>query len=453
MATETKGSTQATPLGTVPPPNGDLPTSRQSSSFPGDPWSALMPLSKGKGGEERRLKQLLDAHERWRARDCLNLLASENLSSPTVQRYLASDLSRRYTLPLDQMLHGEKVDNGYAGTRYTDQVEELASRATGRLLHGKFASVRPLSGHVASMCVLAPLLPKGARYLAVQPVDGGYDGYAPGYLPAVLGHEVLPLPLHGPTHRLDVEEVSELLHRDRPQALVLGQSFVLFPYPLKEVAKIAHEVGALVLYDASHVMGLIMGGTFQDPLGEGADVVFGSTHKSLFGPQGGLFATDREDLFQQIDAALTWRILDNAHWNRIAGLAQALLETERVGAPYASRVVENSKALAKALDQEEVPVIGKDEGYTESHQVHLDGEELKRKFGVAPPGFARRLEAQNLIIDLVGRLGTAEATRLGLKPKDMPKVARLIKESGLDRKDVRREIAAFRHRYRGMAFL
>ncbi len=402
--------------------------------------------------EERRLKELLQAHERWRTRECLNLLASENLASPTVQKYLSSDLSRRYTLPLDQTLHGEKVDNGYAGTRFADQVEALAAASTARLLHGRFASVRPLSGHVAAMCVLAPLLPPKARYMAVQPEDGGYDGYAPGYLPSVLGHSVLPLPLHGPLHQLDVEEVAQLIHRDRPDAVVLGQSFVLFPYPLKEVAKVAHEVGTLVLYDASHVMGLVMGGEFQDPLGDGADVVFGSTHKTLFGPQGGLLATAREDLFRQIDNALTWRLIDNAHWNRIAGLAQALLEMERVGAPYARRVVENSQALGKALDEEEVPVVGKEAGFTASHQVHLDGAELKRRYGVAPPGLARRLESQDMIIDLVGRLGTAEATRLGLRPKDMPRVARLLKQAGLDRKDVRKEISAFRHKFRGMAF-
>ncbi len=407
---------------------------------------------KGGKDEEARLRELVAKHERWRAHDCLNLLASENLSSPTVQRYLASDLSRRYTLPLAQTLHGEKVDNGYAGTRFTDEIEALAARSASRLLHGRYASVRPLSGHVASMCVLAPLLPRGARYLAVQPDDGGYDGYAPGFLPAVLGHNVLPLPLHGLTHRADLDEIATLLHRDRPEAIVLGQSFVLFPYPLREIAEVAHEVGALVLYDASHVLGLTMGGEFQDPLREGADVAFGSTHKTLFGPQGGLLVTDREDLFQQMDAALTWRILDNAHWNRIAGLGQALLEMERIGPRYASTVVANSRALAKAMDEEGFPVVGKSEGYTASHQVHLDGAEMRRRYGIGPAGLARRLEEQDLIIDLVGRVGTAEATRLGLRPRDMPKVAGLLRQAGLDRKDVRRSVRLLRRRFRSMTF-
>lgn len=395
----------------------------------------------------------MEAHERWRAHDCLNLLASENLTSPTVQAYLSSDLGRRYTLPLHQELHGELVDNGYAGTKYTDQVEALAATAAARLLHAKFASVRPLSGHIASMCVLAPLLKPKARYLAVQPPDGGYDGYAPGYLPAVLGHQVLPLPLHGPTHRADPAEVAALLRREKPDAVVLGQSFVLFPYPLREIAEEAHRAGALVLYDASHVLGLVMGGQFQNPLPEGVDVVFGSTHKSLFGPQGGLLATSREDLFRQIDDAITWRVVDNVHWNRIAALGQALLEMERVGGSYAKTVVANAQALGKALDQEGFPLVGKEEGFTESHQLHFDGAELQRRQGVAPPGLARRLEEQDLVIDLVGRVGTAEATRLGLKPRDMPRVARLLREAGLERKDVRRQVHALRRRFRRPAFL
>lgn len=405
------------------------------------------PFASPPGPDERRLKELVESHETWRAKTCLNLLASENVSSPTVQHYLSSDLGRRYTLPLHQRVHGEIVDNGYAGTRYTDQIEEIASRVAARLLHARSACVRPLSGHVASMAVLSSLLPPGARYMAVFPDDGGYDGYAPGYLPAVLGHKVLPLPLHGPTHRADVEELTEYIRKERPEALLLGQSFVLFPYPVGPLAEAVHAYGGLVLYDASHVMGLVMGGRFQDPLGEGADVVFGSTHKSLFGPQGGILATNREDLFLQMDAAMTWRTVDNAHWNRIAALAQALLELERSGSEYADGVMANSRALARALEEERVPVIGREEGYTASHQIFLDTGALKAKHGIGPSTFARRLESSDLIVDLVGRMGTAEVTRLGLGPREMAEIAPLVRRCALEEHPVAREVHALRNRF------
>ncbi len=398
--------------------------------------------------EEERLRQLVLRHERWRARDALNLLPSENFASPRVLRYLGTDLARRYTLPLHESAHGEPVDNGYAGTRYSDEIEALASRKAAELLHGTHASVRPLSGHIAAMSVLAPLLPPGSTYMAIQPADGGYDGYAPGFLPAVLGHRVLPLPLQGPMHRLDPEEVVPLIRRDRPKAVVLGQSFFLLPYPLTPVVEAAHEVDALVLYDASHVLGLIMGGEFQRPLDEGVDVVFGSTHKSFFGPQGGLLATRRRDLFEQIDQALIWRIVDNTHLNRIAALAQALLEMEREGPAYARQVILNTRALARALDGEGFPMIGREEGYTRSHQAFFDGGALKARLGVGPAGLARRLERDDLLLDLVGRVGAAELTRLGFQEKEMSLVASLMTRSLHGDRTVRKEVHALRHRFR-----
>ncbi|MCI4348350.1 MAG: hypothetical protein L3J97_07025, partial [Thermoplasmata archaeon] len=104
-------------------------------------------------GEERRLAGLIRAHNRWRGREVFNLLPSENALSPTARRYLGSDLAGRYTLPLHSEFHGEKIDNSYAGTRYTDQIEALANASASRLFHGRFASTKPLSGHIAAFAV------------------------------------------------------------------------------------------------------------------------------------------------------------------------------------------------------------------------------------------------------------------------------------------------------------
>ncbi|HEV2450135.1 MAG TPA: serine hydroxymethyltransferase, partial [Thermoplasmata archaeon] len=267
---------------------------------------------------EAELARLVRAHNRWRGSQVFNLLASENAVSPTARKYLSSDLAGRYTLPLETDFHGEAIDNSYAGTRYTDAIEALADRSAERLFRAKHATTRPLSGHIAAMATLAPLLKPGSNILAIPPEVGGYDGYAPGFLPAVLGYTVRPLPAGPASQPLDAGPVVEEIRREKPAAVLLGQSFFLFPYPLAEIAEEAHAHGALVLYDASHVLGLIAGGEFQDPLRKGADVVFGSTHKSFPGPQGGLLYTDRDDLFREIAPALVWRIFDNAHWHRIA---------------------------------------------------------------------------------------------------------------------------------------
>ncbi len=402
--------------------------------------------------EERRLAGLVRAHDRWRGRQVFNLLASENAVSPQARRYLASDLAGRYTLPIATTFDGEAIDNSYAGTRYTDRIEELADRAATRVFRARYATTRPLSGHIAALSVLAPLLERGARILAIPPEDGGYDGYAAGFVPAMLGLEVRPLRATGPGNRLEPDVAIRAIQESRPAAVVLGQSFFLFPYPLRPIAEAAHAAGALVLYDASHVLGLIAGGAFQDPLADGADVVFGSTHKSFPGPQGGLIYTDREELFRRIAPALVWRTFDNAHWNRIAGLAQTLLELERCGREYAATVVANAKALGAALTAENVPLVAAAEGYTESHQLHLDRAALRAQYGIGPGALARKLERQRLLLDLVGRIGLAEVTRLGLVPSEMPRLAHLLVEGGLRGHRVADEVLAWRRTFSRLRF-
>jgi len=402
--------------------------------------------------EEERLARLVRAHDRWRGREVFNLLPSENAVSPVARRYLASDLAGRYTLPVETVLNGETLDNSYTGTRYTDQVEGLANAAARRVFRARCATTRPLSGHIAALSVLAPLLPRGSKLLAISPDEGGYDGYAPGYVPALFDYTVRPLPATGPGHRVEAELAVDTIRRERPNAVILGQSFFLFPYPLKEIAEAAHALNALVLYDASHVLGLIAGGEFQDPLREGADVLFGSTHKSFPGPQGGLIVTDREDLFAQLDPALVWRIFDNAHWNRIAGLAQTLLELERCGREYAATVVANAQALGRALAELHVPLVAEAEGFTRSHQLHLDRPRLYTQTNLRTGALARRLERQRLLIDLVGRVGTAEVARLGLTPGDMPRLADLIVRGDLQRERVGPEVLAWRRTFGALRF-
>jgi glycine hydroxymethyltransferase len=402
--------------------------------------------------EERRLAALVRAHDRWRGREVFNLLPSENAVSPTARRYLSSDLAGRYTLPMISESDGERLDNSYAGTRYTDEVERLANAAATRVFRARCATTRPLSGHLAALSALVPLLPPKSRMLAISPAEGGYDGYAPGYIPALLGYTVRPLPATGPGYRVREEEAVETIRRERPSAVVLGQSFFLFPYPLRAIAEEAHAHDALVFYDASHVLGLIAGGGFQDPLREGADVLYGSTHKSFFGPQGGLLVTDREDLFAQIDPALVWRVFDNAHWNRIAALGQTLLEFERVGAEYARTVVANAKALGRALSDREIPMVAEADGFTESHQLLFDRKELRRRHNLGPGALARRLEPQRLLLDLVGRVGTAEITRLGLTPPEMSRLAELLYRGGVLGESVAREVLQWRRTFSSLRF-
>jgi glycine hydroxymethyltransferase len=208
--------------------------------------------------------------------------------------------------------------------------------------------------------------------------------------------------------------------------VIFGGSYIVLPQPVKELAKAARENGAVVGFDGSHVLGLIAGEQFQDPLREGAQLVFGSTHKSFFGPQGGIIVGNRdpgEDLKEKIFPAY----VDNAHWNRIAALTLALAEMKKFGKAYAAQIVRNSKTLAKCLFDYGFPVICRHLGFTKSHQVIMDFGDMPKARKVA-----EKFQRANIITDCAIRIGTCEVTRKGMRESEMLKVAELLKRTAID---------------------
>ncbi len=395
------------------------------------------------------IPSLVDRHERWRADSCLNLQPSENLISPQVRRCLGSDLAGRYTLPWEGEIHGAAVQNAYGGTRYLDEIEAVGEGLARDLFGARHASLKPLSGHVAGTLMLLAATKRRDRVLIVHAKHGGYDGYMPEYVPDVLARDLRVdfLPFDESAWRLDTAKTVKKIRSAKPALVLLGQSFLLFPYDLAKLREAADAVGALIGYDGSHVLGLIAGGAFQRPLQEGADVLVGSTHKSLFGPQGGLFLCDRDDVWGRARENMTWRLFDNVHWNRVAGVAQALAEHKEFGAAYATQVVRNAKALAAALDERGFPVRFEEHGYTESHQILLDEEGMKRNLRLTPQEFSTAMEGNNLIVDAVARLGTNEVTRLGATETTMGEIAELMERVAAG-KSVKEEVLALRSRLR-----
>jgi len=189
----------------------------------------------------------------------------------------------------------------------------------------------------------------------------------------MLGLRADYLPYDGEGYNLNTEKSLEYIAQNKPKVVVLGSSLILFPQPVREVAEEVHRYGGSLVYDGSHVMGLIAGGVFQDPLREGADVLVGSTHKSFFGPQGGLILSNDSEFMAKLSSNFLHVTQDNPHPNRVAALGVALAEAEKWGAQYASRVVLNSKRLAKLLFEEGLPVTPNTrEDFTQSHQVFLN---------------------------------------------------------------------------------
>ena len=355
-----------------------------------------------------RLENAVKQHEAWRNGECLNMIASENFSSPQVRGMLVTDFANRYTAP----------DKFYRGARFMDEVQALAEEVARKVYNAKFADVRPTSGHAADLAVMLTLVKPGDKMVSVGLQYGGYPGITHLGLGGILGLKNLYFAFDEENFNIDPRGTKQLLEAEKPGLVVFGSSFIPFPQPVREVSAAAGD--AVCVYDGSHVMGLLAGGEFQDPLREGCSLLFGSTHKSLAGPQGGLLLGNNEEVFERVSSQIHPGIIDNIHWNRVAALAVSLLEMMQFGKAYAQAVASNSQALGKGLADRGVAVKGAAKGFSKSHQVLLKVDKARGEL------YGKRLEDANIIIDNGGRVGTSEATRMGLGPKEMDTVAELM---------------------------
>jgi len=358
------------------------------------------------------IMSLVEKHERWRGRESINLIPSENLMSPAVRALLSADFGHRYTSP----------DGFYMGTRFINDVEQQGVELAKDVFNSDTAELRPLSGHVADLTFLACFANPNDKVVCVSPADGGYPGISKHGISNFLRLKILSFPFSKTERNIKAGEAEDFLLREKPRVIVFGASLFLFPHPVRQLARAAKEVEAHVGYDGSHVLGLIAGKQFQDPLREGAYTLFGSTHKSFFGPQGGIILAD-EAHGEVIQKRIRHVFVDNAHWNRIAALSLTLAEMKEFGRSYARQVIQNAQVLAKALAEKGFPIACPSLGYTKSHQVFLDFGGYKSEKGRAA---AKKLEKANIIVDSGVRLGVCEATRRGMRKEEILRIADFI---------------------------
>jgi glycine hydroxymethyltransferase len=374
-------------------------------------------------------------HEKWFS-ESLPMIASENVASKAVRDVLSSDLGQRYA----EGWPGERV---YAGCRYIDRIELTAIDLAKKLFRAEFVDVRPTSGVVANLAVYSALSSPGDTMMVLSIPSGGHISAAKRELSGTAGlvHslEIEYFAFDKEEMNIDVDETKKRIRAlKKPIKIGLfGGSLFLFPHPVKELAPTLREAGATVCYDAAHVAGLIAGGQFQDPLREGAEVMMFSTHKTLFGPQGGAIAASSR-LAEDLKKAVFPGTTSNHHLHSVAGKAIAFAEFLEFGRKYAKDVVRNAQVLAESLAGLGETVLGERNGYTKSHQVVLD----VTKYGDGAI-MERKLEDQNIIInrqlipgDLQAgrhytnpggiRLGVAELTRLGMGRGEMVEVAEIL---------------------------
>lgn len=384
------------------------------------------------------IRKIVAEHTQWRG-SCLNLIASENVVSRAVKEMLISDLGNRYAIGF---LH----NRFYSGTKYIDELEGITTDLARRVFEAEHVNYVPISGTMANLVLFNSMTDPGDMVTALSVIDGGHASFRE--CSKIHGVSLVPLPFSIEEMNIDVGEAEKVIARVKPKIVLLGASEILFPHPVKEIRQIADGIGSLVAYDSAHVLGLIAGKTFQDPLREGAEIVTGSTHKTFFGPQGGIILC-KGKYAKEIDNA-AWQLVNNHHVHRVAGLSVALAEFLAFGKEYAAQVVKNARRLAEELYNMGVPVLGEKNGFTRSHQVIFRGNNNN---GDAT---AKRLEEANIITTKTPlptdktedecsgvRLGTQEVTRLGMGEEEMVEIAKLVKRVAVDRESpaaVREEV-------------
>lgn len=396
--------------------------------------------------------EIVEKQNQWRGEQTLNMIASENTQSPAVRQIECNDFMGRYAEGHPNT--PEAINRYYEGTQYIDQIESMATREFASLAKCRQADVRPISGNAANTAVALGILRGGDTVIANSIDAGGHISHNPigvfGRRIQVRG-KVLALgkensiSLHfWPTtedgYHIDAQKSVDLVEQTSPNLVILGKSLFLFPEPVKEIAEVCRAKNIPVLFDAAHVLGLIMGEQFQDPFGDGAHLVTASTHKTFPGPQRGVvlgnLATEKElKWWTSIDRGIMPGSSSNHHLHTLPGLLVAIREMNAFGKEYASQIVSNAKALGKALSEEGVKVEAEDFGFTESHQVALNVS----NYGAAKE-IAQRLAENNIIVNynmLPGdqdaknpsglRIGVQELTRFGMNEKEMGEVASLMK--------------------------
>jgi len=394
------------------------------------------------------MRDLCRSQDRWRSAT-INLIASENVLSPAARALLDSDFHHRYA-------EGHPGARYYEGTRYIDEVESRTHAIICEIFGADRADVRLPSATTANEAVFSALLKKGGTALAHGVAGGGHISHAKFGALGKHADRIVELPRLADGFRLDPDATADLIRKEQPKLVVLGRSLFLFPEPVAAIRPACEEVGATLLYDGSHVCGLILGGKFQNPLLEGADLFTASTHKTFFGPQRGVVVgrNHDDDWWKPIDRAVFPGITSNHHLFSLPSLYVAALEVKEFGAAYAEAVVANAKAFGKALHERGFDVAASDLGYTESHQVAVDVGDLGGGRDVS-----RRLNDNGVICNmnlLPGepqknarnprgiRLGVQEMTRFGMGADEMGRIAQLMRDCLMDGKRIEADCAALR---------
>jgi len=357
----------------------------------------------------------------------LQLIASENFTSPAVMRATGSALTNKYA-------------EGYPGKRYyggnfvIDEVEDIARRRACELFGAEHANVQPHAGANANVAVYLALLQPGDTVLGMSLDHGGHLTHGS---PVNISGRTYRFVAYGVTksdERIDFDELREVARRERPKMIVAGATAyprIIDPAPLREIAD---EVGALLMFDAAHIAGLVAGGAHPNPVPY-SDVVTFTTHKTLRGPRGGCVLS-RSEHAKAIDSAMFPGLQGGPLEHVIAAKAVAFLEAMQPEfRDYAHRIVANAQALAAGLAGEGFRLVS---GGTDNHLMLVDlrpfdaectgkiAQEVLDRAGITLNKNTIPDDPRSPFVTSGVRIGTPSVTTQGMDTAEMAEIAALI---------------------------
>ena len=403
------------------------------------------------------LRRLLDGlrQEEDRSDDTLHLTAYENRLSRLAQSALHSNLSfRQHEGTLDEhdasdvLLHGSFVFMGLPGVY---ALERAARAAAQDMFHAAISDFRPTSGLHAMLCSLLAATKPGDVVYSIDPVDGGH--FASRHVLTLMGRKSEYIPWSNTELTIDMDAFAQAIKSRPPQAVFFEYGTPLFNLPVHDVRNLVGEEATLI-YDASHTLGLIAGGIFQDPLQEGCNILQGNMHKTFPGPQKGMIHFRDKEEGTRLAEAITAGLVSNQHAHHAVAAYITALEMREHAKAYARQIVKNAQGLAAHLAAAGFNLVSRKGEYTTSHQAVIHGDDMdekcRRLFAAGISTNARYAYGRRVI-----RIGVQEATRRGMKETDMERIAGFFKRSLVDREPIepiRRDVSSFNRSFRNIEY-
>jgi glycine hydroxymethyltransferase len=389
--------------------------------------------------------------------DCINLNPATNVMNPRAEAALASGLGSRPSLGYP----GDKYEMGLEGI---ERIEVIAAELAAEIFSARYAEIRVASGAIANLYAFMMAAKAGDRIIVPPPAIGGHVTHHNAGCAGRYGLEIHTAAVDADGYTVDLAALRTQAHAIHPKLITIGGSLNLFAHPVREIRAIADEVGALVLFDAAHLCGMIAGHAWPNPLDEGAHLLTMSTYKSLGGPASGLIVTNDAEIAQRLDSIAFPGLTANFDAAKSAALAITLLDWKDHGRAYAAAMVTTAQALADNLAEQGIPVFATGKGITASHQFAI----AAAPFGGGQAA-AKKLRQANILSCGIGlpiagvagdmnglRFGTPEIVRWGMTVDDMPALASLVAR-GLRGNDpggsLAAEVTQFRQKFRDLHFV